>query len=300
MEWNRLKTFYFVGKCQSFNKASETLGIAQSALSRSISLLEHQLKTTLFVRHTTGVTLTKTGEALYEVAQSIFKEIEKVENEILEEQRFPKGELRISATHGIVNFYLAPFIPEFLNLYPEVNLRILAIDAFPDFDLGHADIALCPPAPNRKDLIQKPLLTNHVVLYASPEYLNKHGLPKEPKDLDEHQLIGIGDFLPEFANMNWHLSLGLEEGHSRDPYLTISPPQVRLLMAEQGLGITAISREHPGLDKMNLVQVLPHIQGPVVETYIIYPTHLKTSKRVQAFEDFIVNQFNKFYGSKKI
>lgn len=294
MEWDRLKTFYYVGKYQSFKKASEVMGIAQSSISRSISLLEHQLKTTLFIRHHSGITFTKSGKALFEVAQEVFVGTEKVKNEIWEDHKVPKGELIISATQGIVNYFLTPFLPEFQSLYPDINLSIFARDCIPDFESGHADIALCPPNFLRKDLEQKLLLTNNVVLYASPEYLEKYGIPKIPQDLDHHKLIGIGNF-PGFLNMNWHLTLGMEKGKSREPYFSVSSPQSRLFMAERGSGITAISKEHPGLDKMNLIQVLPHIKGPVIETWLMYPEYLKTSKRVQAFENFIIPRFQKAY-----
>ncbi|WP_010298209.1 LysR family transcriptional regulator [Candidatus Odyssella thessalonicensis] len=294
MEWNRLKTFYYVAKCQSFRKAADELCVAVSALSRSISLLEHQLKTTLFHRHPTGISLTQAGETLFETAQAVYSEIEKAENQILEGQAVPKGPLTISATQGMVNYYLTPFLPEFQKLYPEINLSIFARDVIPDFDHGYADIALCPPNPLRKDLEQKHLITNHVVLFASPEYLSKHGTPQDPQDLDHHQLIGIGDF-PGFMEMNWHLSLGVADESNRNPYISISSPQSRLFLAEQGLGIAAVSREHPGLDKMNLVQVLPHITGPAIDIYIIYPKHLKNSKRIQAFENYMIPMFKKTY-----
>lgn len=297
MEWDKLKTFYYVGKYQSFKKASEVMGIAQSAVSRTISLLEHQIKALVFIRHHSGVTFTQAGEELFKVAQSVFTSIEQAHNQILENHKVPKGELTISATQGVVNFYLTPFLPEFQKLYPEINLHIFARDSIPDFDHRHADIALCPPVPDQKDLVQKHLLTNNVVLYACPEYLAKYGIPQTPQDLDHHKLIGIGNF-PGFLNMNWHLTLGMEEGFSRVPYFSVSSPQSRLFMAEQGSGITAISREHPGLNEMNLVQVLPDIKGPVIETWIIYPEYLKTSKRVQAFEDFIIPRFKQAYNSE--
>ncbi|WP_010298218.1 LysR family transcriptional regulator [Candidatus Odyssella thessalonicensis] len=296
MEWNRLKTFYYVAKYQSFKKASEELGIAISALSRSISLLEHQLKTMLFYRNPTGVSLTKEGQTLLNMAQLVYSRIEKVENEILEEHKSPKGELRVFATQGIVNFYLSPFLPEFMKLYPDINLRIFGMDTLPDFDYGNVNVALCPPIPERKGLIQKHLFTNHIQLYASPQYLEIYGTPETPEDLEHHALIGIGDELHRFHQMNWHLSLGCKRNESRNPYVTINTPNGRLMLAEQGFGIAAASREHPGLKDMNLVPVLTHIEAPILDNYLIYPDYLSKSKRVQAFEHFMVPRFHKAYG----
>ena len=65
-------------------------------------------------------------------------------------------------------------------------------------------------------------------------------------------------------------------------------------MAEEGFGIAAAAGEHPNIDKMNLVRVLPHIQGPTLENYIIYPDYLEKSKKIQVFENFIKPLFQKF------
>lgn len=296
MQWDRLKTFYYVGKYLSFKKASEVIGIAPSAISRSISLLEHQLKTILFRRNHSGIVFTKSGKALFEVAQEVFKNIEKVKNEILEDHEVPKGELRIFATQAIINYYLSPLLPQFIRIYPEINLRIVGVDTVPDFEHGNIDIALCPPLLERQDLIQKHLFTNHVRLYASPKYLEDYGIPHNPQDLDHHKLIGIGDDLHRFHEMNWHLNLGCEENESRNPYMTINTPNGRLMFAEQGFGIAAVAKEHPGIDKMNIVSIMTHLKAPILENYLIYSKHLKTSKRIQAFESFMVPLFQKTYG----
>ena len=208
MEWNRLKIFYYVAICQNLTKAALKLNTNQPSLSKSISTLEYQLKTTLFLRTKNGLILTKQGEELLTTVEPIFKTLKSVESSFLEQNNTPQGELRISATRGIINFYLFPFMPLFLREYPKINLRVLAMDTFPDFYLGQCDIAICPPIKDRNDLIQKPLLTNHIMLYASPEYLKKNGTPEKPEDLDNHNLIGIGNELHRFDEMNWHLNIG--------------------------------------------------------------------------------------------
>lgn len=296
MEWNRLRTFYHVATCRSFTKAAGVLNSSQPALSASIALLEHQLKTTLFVRTPTGVTLTRNGAKLYDVVKPIFITLEQIKDDLVEENQSPKGELVVSATNGVVNFFLTPFLPDFSKKYPDIFLKVFAQDEVPIFDFGHADLAICPFLENRKDLIQKHLLTNNVVLYASPSYLKEFGEPKTPKDLNQHRLIGVGGFSPCFDNMNWHLRLGMDDESERVPYMVVTPPASRLFLAEQGVGIIAISAEHPGLDQMNLVRVLPKIKGPIVESYLIYPEHLKDSKKIKAFEDFMLPLFKEHYG----
>ncbi|MBY0293523.1 MAG: LysR family transcriptional regulator, partial [Alphaproteobacteria bacterium] len=153
--------------------------------------------------------------------------------------------------------------------------------------------------PEVGDLIQGPLLRNETGLYASEEYLKEFGVPKIPKDLDNHRLISYGDHLEAkpFKAMNWHLTLGTELGEIREPFLQINCPQARVFLAKAGLGIIALSKEHPGLKELDLIQILPDIPAPSVETYYIYPKEFQHSKKVIALRDYLQEAFARDYGN---
>lgn len=295
MEWDRLKTFYLVANCKSFLEAAKRLNITQSSLSKNISILEHQLKTQLFVRHARGITLTKQGLSLFATAQKVYNELEAVSNAMLDDLKLAQGILKITATHGIANVYLLPVLPLFLKEYPLINLQIFASDILPDFEFGESDIAFCPRLAQNDNLIQKTILKHPTGLVASQEYLARQGTPQCPEDLDGHQLIATitnaGSHIFSFDSLNWHLTLGAKTGIVRTPYATMNTAQGRLYLAEQGLGIASIALDHPGIDKMNLVRVLPHIPGPELDSCLIYSTQLKNSKRIKLFQEFLIKYF---------
>ncbi|HUX79955.1 MAG TPA: LysR family transcriptional regulator [Alphaproteobacteria bacterium] len=300
LDLDKLKIFYYVAKAKKFTTASEILNISQPALSRSIQLLEERLRIKLFHRHARGLTLTAQGELLAPVVGKFLSELESVTEKLYEEENEPRGPLRVVANSGLVNFFLLPYISGFLKLYPHIRLTIKVKDSVPSLEFGEAHVVIRPSihGTEAEGLVQKPLLTNQAGLYASKEYLQKFGVPKDPKDLDHHRLIAYGDHVEAqpFKAMNWHLTLGAEPGEIREPLLEVNSPHARFMMAKEGLGIIALSNEHPGLKESGLVQVLTHIPGPHVQSYYIYPKEFEGSKKVLALRDYLHEAFARDYG----
>lgn len=302
IDLDKLKVFYYVAKAKKFTTAAELLHISQSALSRSIQQLEDRLGIKLFYRHPRGLTLTSQGEIMAPIIGKFLDDIESATEKLYEEEKEPKGPFRVVASHGLINYFLLPYIPKFLELYPDIRLTFIASDAIASLEFGEAHIMIRPyiHGSEGEGLIQKHLITNHVEFYASKEYLEKFGVPQTPEDFDHHRLIAFGDHAEAayFNVMNSHLSLGAKPGCIREPFLQVNVPHARLYLAQAGVGICAISREHPGLKDLNLVQVLPHVKTPSVGSYYIYPKELEKSKKVIAFRDYLVGEFTKTYGEK--
>ncbi|MBP9692792.1 MAG: LysR family transcriptional regulator, partial [Alphaproteobacteria bacterium] len=302
LDLDKLKVFYYVAKAKKFTTAAEILNISQPALSRSIQLLEDRLGIKLFYRHTRGLTLTAQGELLLPIVGKFLGELEAVSEKLYEEEKEPKGPLKVVAIGGLINFFLLPHIPGFLKLYPKIRLTFKVNDAVPLLELGEAHAVIRPliHSLEAEGLIQDILLTNHIGLYASKEYLKEFGIPKKPADLDHHRLITYGDHMEAepFKAMNWHLTLGTEPGYVREAFLQINSPHARFVMAQAGIGIIAISKEHPGLQESSLVQILPHISAPTIESYYIYPKELKNSKKIIALREYLREALDRDYGTK--
>lgn len=300
LDFDKLKVFYFVAKAKKFTTAAEFLNVSQSALSRSIQLLEDRLRLKLFYRHPRGLTLTPQGEVLVPIIGRFLNEMETATEQLYEEEEKPKGTLRVISAAGLLTHFILPCISGFLKSFPEVQLTLIASDGVPSLEFGEAHIVIRPPIPSGETtgLIQKHLLTNSVGLYASQQYLQEFGIPESPKDLDHHRLIAFGNHADAegFKGMNWHLTLGAEPGTIREPVLQINAPQARLEMAQDSLGIIAISKEHPGLGLSGLVQVLPNVSAPTVKSYFYYPKALEHSKKVLAFQNYLKEVFIQNYG----
>jgi DNA-binding transcriptional LysR family regulator len=193
---------------------------------------------------------------------------------------------------AIATVWIMPHISDFLRLYPKLKLIIIGNDEQLDLKTRQADVSIRPFIDNHPELIQELLFTFHLKLYASAKYLKDYGTPKEPKDLDMHKMIVFGyDAVNPYHDINWPLRLGMPVGLLREPYLCINTSAGKRQAAEEGHGIIALAAEYPGLEKSELIEVLPNIKKPSIPTYYVYPDQLRESKRVKALGDYLKKRF---------
>lgn len=293
MDWDKLKTFYQIAKYGSFTKASLGLNISQSSLSRQIMILEERMRVKLFYRESRGISLTEDGIEWFNTIEKVYQDIETTEFNMAKRSKEPQGHIKIASTIGFVSSYLSPILKDFLDTYPKISLSIIGSNHTPDLKMREADVLIHPKIENDDKLIQKYLMTFHEKLYASPEYLKKFGIPKIPKDLDDHHLlvIDINDY-PFGDAAYWHLRIGRKENNLRKPYLDINTSSGLFNAAQSGIGIVSLPAEHPELKTSNLMRVLPDIDGPTQDAYFIYLKHMKDIKKINLFVEYLKNKYH--------
>jgi DNA-binding transcriptional LysR family regulator len=286
-DWNKLRTFYYVARTGSFSKTGLHLNLSQPAISRQVIELEKQIGHKLFLRKNKGVELTKQGSLLLEAAEHMQGVVERAKNKIDEEYSVAKGQLTVDAVVGFSYLYLYPELHRFLKKYPEIQLCLNACDTIPILENGYTDVFIHPYIENQPHLIQHFLKSYHLKLYASSKYLEQHGEIKTLDDLNNHRLISFGAPSYPYDASNWLLRVGMPEGEIRTPYAQLNATQGRFELAKQGVGIVSLPQEHPGIGKSGLVEVLPEIEGPTLEIFVIYSEEIKDVKKIQVFEEFL-------------
>lgn len=290
LDWDKLRIFHSVAEAGSFTHAGETLNLSQSAVSRQISALEEQLKATLFHRHARGLILTEQGELLHRAVRDVFTKLATAEAQIGESTQRPSGLLRITTTVAFGSVWLAPRIREFLDQHADVRVNLLLDDEELDLGMREADCAIRMSPPRQADLVQKHLLTIHVHVFASPDYLRRHGVPRTAAELDRHRIIVYGeDPNPPFPGVNWLLDAGRDSGNRREPALMVNNIYGILRAVENGLGIAAFP-DYMAQESDRITQILPELEGPSYEAYFVYPEELRSSKRIAVFRDFLVKK----------
>lgn len=288
IDWDKLRVFYFVAKAKSFNRAASDLNISQSALSRSVQLLEHLIGVQLFIRVPKGVILTKQGEILFEKVQEMQMAFEDAKSAIEDESSEPQGLLKIATTVALASSWIVEFVPDFLEKYPNIELDIIGHDEYLNVKARQADASIRPLPTDTTDLVHDYLFSCFLSLYASPEYLEAHGEPEAAEDLDNHKIITFGEStIRPYSNVDWPLRVGKKNNQVRNPFIRINSAKGASRLAEKGMGIVALSKEFPGIADMNLVSILQDVKGPIIDLYYVYPEALKASKRVTVFGDFI-------------
>lgn len=291
LDWDKLRIFYAVAHASSFTHAGDLLHLSQSAVSRQISALEESLGVILFHRHARGLLLTEQGEILLHTVREVYGRLAAVEDAVRESKDHPKGPLKVSAPVTFGTTWLTPRIREFIELYPEIDIRIVVDDGELDLSMREADIAIRTYPSSQPDLIQRHLQVHHNSIYASTEYLATHGLPEKPEDLQHHKIIAFGEEsnLP-FSDVNWHLDVGIPEGGDQHkPVFRVNTLLAMLEAVKSGLGISALP-DYMVEGVPNLTKLLPMVEGATYDTFFVYPSELKHSKRVSVFRDYVIRK----------
>jgi DNA-binding transcriptional LysR family regulator len=287
MDWDKLRVFHAVAEAGSFTHAGDTLNLSQSAVSRQISALEEALQVPLFHRHARGLILTEQGEALNRTVREVFAKLAMTEALLTESREKPAGRLKVTTTVGFGSSWLAPRLQAFLEAYPDVSISLLLDDSDLDLAMREADVAIRMHPPKQPDLVQRHLMTIEWHLYASPDYLKRHGVPQRADDLDAHKLVLFGDYRPPVPDINWLAEVGRRPGNPRRASLEVNNAQAVVLAIRSGLGIGAVS-DFLTTEVQDLVRVLPDLKSPKVDVFFVYPEELRNSKRVAVFRDFLL------------
>jgi DNA-binding transcriptional LysR family regulator len=287
MDWDKLRIFHAVADAGSLTHAGETLHLSQSAVSRQIRALEDSLNATLFHRHARGLILTEQGELLFDATVAMNKRLETAAARIRDSEEEVFGELRITTTTGFGTLWLAPRLPKLYEKYPDLKIDLMLEERVLDLPMREADVAIRMKEPSQADLIRRRLMSVHMRLYASPEYLAAKGTPTSAEQLSTHRLICLNTVSPQVAAGATLVQELLT--HNIPSTLTVNNyfGVLQAVLSNLGIGVMPnyVTEDFP-----NLVRVLPDIESNEVPVFLAYPEELRHSKRIAAFRDFVMEE----------
>ncbi|WP_151446532.1 LysR family transcriptional regulator [Lacisediminimonas profundi] len=290
--------FLALANAGSLSKAAREEGVTPAAVSRHLSQMEARLGTPLINRTTRRMSLTPEGEIYLEYARKILGNIEEMEDQLWGATVAPQGLLRVNATLGFGRNHIAPLISGFVRKYPKVDIQLqLSVNPPPSGEDAY-DVCFRFGNPPDSRSIARFIAANRRVVVASPAYLKKYGEPKTPNDLAMHNCIGIRQ--GDEAYGIWRFS---SKGKGKNnPELvesvrirgnfTTNDGGVAVSWALDGHGI--LLRAEWDVQKYlktgQLVQLLPGYDSPDADIYAIYSQQHRTSLRVRAFLDYVIEE----------
>ena len=292
MDLNLARTFVFVAEAQSFTAAAKLLGLPTSSVSRAVVRLESQLGAKLFVRSTRKTSLTTAGRAFFEHARKAITELSEGERRIGELLGQPRGEIRLTVPVNLDDGFFARQLVAFARAYPQVQLSIVPTNRKVALVEEGFDLALrVEHGSIDGSLVLHELGRFHAWLVAAPSYLSRRGRPKRPRDLTEHDCVGMR---PVKGLSRWPLfgPRGIETVDVRGS-IAVDDMPLAVQFVECGAGIGTLIFA-PGaavsLDR-RLTRVLPEyiVQGPGL--FVATASVKNVPLRVALLRDFLINAY---------
>lgn len=288
-----IAVFAQVVESGSFTAAAERLCLSKSVVSKYVSRLEDHLGARLLNRTTRRLHLTEVGRAFYERSQRGLQEIAEAEAEVSRLQSEPRGLLRINAPMSFGVMHIAPAIPEFLERYPELSVDLNLDDRMVDLIEGGFDLSVTISELEDSSLIARRVGPCRHAVVASPEYLERYGVPRTPEDLRQHNVV---TYQYQKSAHEWQFRLPGEKPISVPVSGTIQMNNSLALreVLLNGVGITRTPTFVVGHDIQagRLQRVLTNYETAEVSIYVVFPQHRHLSPKVRAFVDFMVEHIS--------
>ncbi|MFJ1573519.1 LysR substrate-binding domain-containing protein [Pseudomonas sp. NPDC088322] len=282
-----LQVFVSVIDCGSISAAAEQLGQTPSAVSRTLARLEGKLGTTLINRTTRRMDLTEEGRFFVLHARTILEQMSELEERLSLHRQTPSGRLRINAAAPFMLHAIVPWIAEFRALYPAIELELNTDDLIIDLLQQSTDVAIRIGELADSSLHARSLGCSPIQILASPEYLQRHGVPRQVSDLSEHCLLGFSSL--DSLNQ-WPLRHADGDSWRIRPQLTASSGETLRQLALAGQGIVCLSHfmTHEDIRAGRLHVLLSEANnGYRQPIHAVYYRNTQLALRIQCFLDFI-------------
>ena len=293
---NNLKTFVRAYELGSMSAAGRDLRISPAVSSSRILELEKHLGARLFNRTTRTLNPTQQGELFYKGAVKILDTINEVEGSISEITSQPKGTIFISAPLGLGKKLIAPLVPLFQEIYPDVNIRLRLSDRKVDITNEGLDAAFVLGRLIDSELRVLPIFDFDRILCASPDYINKYGMPDSVDELFlyEHKCLLLR--YPGMKEFYWslHVKDDVRRFEFESP-LESDDSDVLTSWAMTGYGIMnkPIFEIQEYLNRGELVEVLKKNPPTSLPFSCVYPHKKLQDPKIRLFIDFIAQECKK-------
>lgn len=285
-----LETFAAVVAEGSFSAAGRLLGLTPSAVSRAVDRIEDRLGVRLLLRSTRALTLTAEGQSYLSNARRILADLDEAEQSIAN-QGAPRRRLRVNAAHAHGRLCIVPLLGEFAQLYPHILVDISLSDSIVDVAAGQADVAIRFGPLADSGLTARKLGENGRVIVASPGYLARHGTPRVPTDLHDHNCL---NFNFRRAEPVWPFCDG-QSDYAMTVTGNIEANNGETLgqLAAAGVGITRVGAFSVAdeLADGRLVPILEEFNpGDIEVIHAVFVGGANTPARVRVFVDFLAER----------
>jgi DNA-binding transcriptional LysR family regulator len=284
----QIESFVSVAAKGSLTAAAAVEGIAPAVIGRRIDALEEHLGVKLLLRTTRRITLTHEGSAFLEDCQRLLADLANAEASVSAGGVKASGYLRITAPAGFGRRHVAPLVPGFVAMHPDVKVSLNLSDRLVDIVNESYDCAVRVGDMPDSSLVSVRLADNRRLCVATPEYLARAGTPKHPDDLARHDCLTLSSDASQ--TRGWAFKLDGEVIHLRlNGKLDCSDGQVLHDWCLAGLGLAWRStwEVESQIQSGQLVSVLNEFAAPPNGIYAVFAQRKHLALRVRLWIDFL-------------
>ncbi|WP_410012783.1 LysR family transcriptional regulator [Sodalis sp. C49] len=286
MNWDNTRYFLAIARTGSLRAAALSLGVDQATVARRLRTLERELITGLFTRHPEGYRLTAAGKLLVPEAEMMEAAAAAIRRKTVGLDSSLAGTVHIASTEALARCFLLPALRGLRRSHPNITVTLSTAPALLDIKRGEADLAVRSARPTDGSLIIRRLATVHMGLYASADYVSRHGLPLAGSAFAGHDLVMFPrEVLPQY----WQELCG--EPLTNGTVVMETASQLLLMDAvREGMGISMMAREIVQRCCPELINVMPS-RIDSADIWLVVNPDVWTSGRVRVVTAAINDAF---------
>ncbi|MEM9796785.1 MAG: LysR family transcriptional regulator [Pseudomonadota bacterium] len=281
-DWDEVRTAYQVARLGTVSGAAQALGVHHATVIRHVDSLEGKLGTKLFQRHARGYTPTEAGQDLLKVAKNTDDQLGQLANRIRGRGDSVTGELIITSL-AVLAPLLTPALAAFREAHPDVAIKFLTDERVFRLEYGEAHVAIrAGTAPDQPDNVVQKFYNQGFALYASKDYIARHGRPESLEDVGDHIFIGSAEDTPRAPFFRW-LKENIPDGNIcyKVNQITAARPA---MLAGLGIGFSTTWNEEGSEDS---VQVFGPREEWNSQLWLVTHVDLHRTAKVQTLTGFL-------------
>lgn len=282
-DWNDVQVFLAIARGGSLAAAARLLKVNHSTVFRRLNAFEEALGVRLFERLSNGYTLTPEGESIRAEAETVEHNVLALERKIAGRDFALRGDIRVTAPHGLATGFLAQYLPDFIARYPGIRVEINASDAALDLDRREADVALRATKAPPEHLVGRRVASLCWWVHGAVDYRDRMGFPTEMAELSAHRVIGATTGFQRLPVFVW-----LAQNLPNDAIVAKAGDlETMAALALAGIGLALLPNDQHLPDLQRLFPVKPRFDG---ELWLLTHPDLRHVARIKTFMEFLTER----------
>jgi DNA-binding transcriptional LysR family regulator len=290
--FDAMQAFARVVEAGSFTKAADTLQVSRATVTQLVQQLETRLRVKLLNRTTRQVRVTADGAAYYERVLQLLADMEDAEAALSSSTAQPRGRLRVDVPSPLARLILIPALPAFHARYPEIQIEMGVSDRVVDVIADNVDCVVRGGEPTTPSLVARRVANLPIGAYAAPGYLQQHGVPAHPSELENthHRIVGF-----VWQRTGKPLTFDMQRGGERVSVqgryvLAVDDGNACLAAGLASLGVLWLPRYMADAHaaRGELTPLFADWRFDAMPLYVVYPPNRHVSVKVRAFVDWVV------------